>query len=76
MRTVTIGAIPAIDGYYYLATPFSKFAGGLHAAYEAACREAAKLRAAGRAIYCPIETRHEMELFSAAGKPVYAYDPE
>lgn len=112
--------LPPIDGFWYLATPYTKFAGGLHAAYLAACTEADRFRNVGN-YYCPIESTHpiamatgidakdvpfwiefdkplmeraaglviakldgwdkstgikeEMEIFRAAGKPVYAYDP-
>lgn len=46
------------DGYYYLATPYSKYVGGLTAAFEDACRHAAALMENKVTIYCPIAHTH------------------
>ncbi len=46
------------DGYWYLATPYSKYPGGLDAAFNAACKVAAKLIGKGELIYSPIAHTH------------------
>lgn len=51
-----------IDGFYYLATPYSKYAGGLDAAYREACRAAQQFRESGASVYCPIETCHPLAM--------------
>ena len=45
-------------GYLYLATPYSKYPGGIVAAYELACCEQARLISAGIAVFCPISHTH------------------
>lgn len=44
--------------FYYLATPYSKFPGGIEAAYVAACEQAAVLVRAGVPVFCPIAHTH------------------
>ena len=44
--------------YWYLATPYSKFEGGLDAAYIAACEQAAVLLRAGIVVFSPIAHSH------------------
>lgn len=44
--------------YGYLATPYSKYPGGIEAAHDAACRLAARLIDAGWPIFCPISHTH------------------
>ena len=44
--------------YYYLATPYSKYPGGLEAAFQMACRQAAILIKAKVPVYCPIAHTH------------------
>lgn len=45
-------------GYWYLATPYSKFPAGLDAAHACACKATAKLIAAGVPVYSPIAHTH------------------
>jgi hypothetical protein len=52
------------DGYYYLATPYTKFLGGQEAAFKEACRIAAKLMDAGLSIYSPIAHTHPIAQFT------------
>ena len=44
--------------YYYLATPYSKYPGGIEAAFQMACRQAAILIKAKVPVYCPIAHTH------------------
>ena len=44
--------------FYYLATPYSKFPGGIEAAYRAACEQQALLIRAGVPTFCPIAHTH------------------
>ena len=44
--------------YYYLSTPYSKYPGGLEAAFQMACRQAAILLKAKVPVYCPIAHGH------------------
>jgi Domain of unknown function (DUF1937) len=44
--------------YLYLATPYSKYPGGINAAYELASREQALLVWAGVPVFCPIAHTH------------------
>lgn len=46
--------------YIYLATPYSKFSGGIEAAYKAACDQAALFVQAGVPVFCPIAHTHGM----------------
>lgn len=45
-------------GYYYLASPYSKFDMGLGAAHIVACQIAARLIRAGYSVYSPIAHTH------------------
>jgi len=49
---------------YYLATPYSKFPGGLDAAFEMACRETALLMKAGVPVFSPIVHTHPVAMFA------------
>lgn len=44
--------------YFYLATPYSKWKGGIEDAFELACRETARLVKAGVPVYSPIAMTH------------------
>ena len=46
--------------YWYLATPYSKFAGGIEAAYVAACKQTALLLKAGVPVFSPIAHSHSV----------------
>lgn len=48
--------------FWYLATPYSKFPGGIDKAFEAACREAALLIRNGIPVYCPIAHTHPIAM--------------
>lgn len=54
---------PAAEGFWYLATPYSKFPAGLEAAHKAACEYAATLIKSGVRIYCPIAHTHPIAVF-------------
>ena len=45
-------------GYWYLATPYSKYPAGLEAAYQEACRAAAWLIRSGVRVFSPIAHTH------------------
>lgn len=46
----------------YLATPYSKYKDGIHAAYEEACRIAAELLKKGVKVYSPIAHTHSIAM--------------
>lgn len=46
------------DGYWYLATPYSKYPLGLEMAFQHACIAAAELVNRGVRLYCPIAHTH------------------
>lgn len=48
--------------FYYLATPYSKFPGGLEEAFKLACRETALLIRAGVRVYSPIAHMHPVAI--------------
>lgn len=47
-----------MNGYFYLATPYTKWEAGIDAAFEMACRETARLIKAGVPVFCPIAHTH------------------
>lgn len=49
--------------FWYIATPYSKFPGGITAAFEGAAREAAALVKAGVPVYSPIAHTHPVALY-------------
>ena len=49
---------------FYLATPYSKYRGGLVTAYEMACQNAAFLLERGVPVFSPIAHTHSVALFS------------
>lgn len=50
--------IPQTAGYWYLATPYSRFPGGIWNAYWEACKVAGWLIKRGVPVYCPIAETH------------------
>lgn len=50
------------DGFCYLASPYSKFAGGIVKANDAACRVAAELLLRGVPVFCPIAHSHAVAM--------------
>ena len=70
------------DGYWYLATPYSKYIDGLHHAAMDACRVAGELLIRGINCYSPIAHSHHIAIYSMidpldqalwlpAGKPLF-----
>lgn len=53
-----LGEIRAIPGYTYLASPYSKYPGGIHEAFEEVCRATAFLIRNGVRVFCPIAHTH------------------
>ncbi len=49
-------------GFWYLGSPYSKFAGGLDEAHRLVCVEAARLIKAGLPVYSPIAHTHPVAL--------------
>lgn len=47
-----------MSGFYYVATPYSKYEGGLDAAFREACRVTAELVRRGLKVYSPIAHTH------------------
>lgn len=57
-----------LKAFWYLATPYTKYADGLEAAYDEACKAAAHLVAHGVHVFCPIAHTHGMARFVAKDK--------
>ena len=55
------------EGFYYLASPYSKFPGGIDAAYEAACKVAAECFAEGLLVFSPIAHTHSIAKIGGFG---------
>jgi hypothetical protein len=53
----------AAPGYYYVATPYSKYPQGIEAAFREACRAAAWLTLEGVRVYCPISHTHPIAIY-------------
>ena len=49
--------------FSYLATPYSKYPGGIEAAHREACRAAAMLVKAGVGVYSPIAHTHPIAIY-------------
>ena len=49
-----------MSGFYYLATPYTKYPGGTEAAFTMACQQAALLLRAGIIVYSPIAHMHSV----------------
>jgi hypothetical protein len=54
-------------GFYYLATPYSKFPGGKEAAFRLACRAAAQCYAEGILVFSPIAHCHPIAMVADLG---------
>ena len=52
----------ALVSFYYLATPYSKYPGGIEEAFKVACRAAADLIRAGVRVYSPIAHTHPVAI--------------
>lgn len=52
----------AVDGYWYLATPYSKHPGGIERAFEDASKAAGILLSRGVSVYCPIAHTHPIAI--------------
>jgi len=50
------------DRYFYLATPYSKYAGGIDEAFKLACRAAAEFVKVGIPVYSPIAHTHPVAI--------------
>lgn len=49
-----------MSGYWYLATPYSRYPDGLHAAWVAACEQCGLLTNAGITVFSPIAHSHPL----------------
>jgi len=54
-----------VDGFWYLATPYSKYPGGIKKAWEMACGIAAWFIRQGVHVYCPIAHTHPIAIHGA-----------
>jgi hypothetical protein len=50
--------------FFYLATPYSKYPGGLQAAFDMACEQTALLVNAGVPVFCPIAHTHPVAMIA------------
>ena len=51
-----------MKGFFYLATPYSKWVKGIEDAYQMASREAARFVKAGIPVFCPIAHTHPVAM--------------
>lgn len=51
-----------MSGFYYLATPYSRFPGGIDAAFRLACEASGLLLKARVPFYCPIAETHAIAM--------------
>lgn len=51
-----------MKGFFYLATPYSKWDKGIEDAYQMASREAARFIKAGIPVFCPISHTHPIAI--------------
>lgn len=58
MTPFSLPAAKAITGYWYVATPYTLFDGGIELAFEAACRVTAALIRLGVPVFSPIAHSH------------------
>jgi hypothetical protein len=63
LETIDLDALRASKGYWYLATPYSKYPGGIRQAYIEACRAAAWLLRQGVMVFCPIAHSHPIAVY-------------
>lgn len=52
----------------YLASPYSKFPGGVDVAFELACQKAAEVMSMGHNVFCPIAHSHPIEVYGMDGE--------
>lgn len=64
--------LPQIESYWYLATPYSKYPGGIEEAWRAACVFAGELIRHGIPVYSPIAETHPIAIHS--GINPYSHD--
>lgn len=60
--TLDLDALRAEHGYFYLATPYSRYPGGIEAAFVEACKAAAWLVRERIGVYCPIAHTHPVAM--------------
>lgn len=58
MKLIEALKLVAGDGYAYCATPYSKYPGGMYAAYVDACKASAWCLKNGVRVFCPIAHSH------------------
>lgn len=56
--------LPDVGSFWYVATPYSQYPGGIDNAYSDACRVSGVLIQAGLKIYCPIAHTHPIAIYS------------
>ncbi len=59
--------------FFYLASPYSKYPGGVEAAFNEACVNAAMLMAEGIPIFCPIAHTHPLDAYIPREKSTHAF---
>jgi hypothetical protein len=65
MQPPGTAAAPSAGGFWYLATPYTRYRAGHEKAAEDAAREAARLMDAGVEVFSPIAHTHPISKFSA-----------
>lgn len=58
-----IGELRSRVGFWYFATPYTKYHLGIEEAFKEACRAAAFLKRRGAQLYCPIAETHPIAVY-------------
>lgn len=53
-----VAKLPAIDSFWYVGTPYSKYPGGIQLAFKVACRYTAEFLRRGVPVFSPIAHSH------------------
>lgn len=63
MGPADIDMLCSAEGFWYLASPYSKYPGGIETAFHDVCEVAAYLISQGVHLYCPIAHTHPIALY-------------
>lgn len=61
-RTLTLDDLAGIEGYHYLATPYSRYPGGIERAHKSACMLTGALMRLTIPVYSPIAHSHPIAM--------------
>ena len=62
IENLDLNQMRAVDGFVYVASPYTKYPGGIEDAFQGACRCAAWLIAQGLSVFSPIAHTHSVAI--------------